>query len=332
MAKIDRSAQANKPKDKYKVTNWSAYNQGLKQRGSLTLWLETGLAGSWYHSGRAQRGGQFVYSDSCIEWVLTLKIVFKLAFRQATGFAESVLQLAGLALKMPSYTQVCRRQSDLPVDLKVRKALQDGRKVHVVIDSTGVKIYGEGEWKVRKHGYSKRRTWRKIHVALDEASGEMLAVELTDNQTDDAAMLKPLVKGTQKSGIVIDKVGTDGAYDTVECWEMLLDEQIEPIIPPRENAALWADSSGEVAEEHPRNRALKTIDEGGFGANRAGWKRLSGYHRRSKSENGFLRWKITFGERLYSRSLENQETEARLKAAILNRFIQTAAPKSQKVA
>lgn len=332
MAKIDRSSETNKPKDKYKVTNWAVYNKGLKQRGSLTLWMEKDLASRWYHNGPAQRGGQFVYSAVCIEWVLTLKIVFRLPFRQAVGFAESVLELGGLTIQVPSPSQVCRRQKDLNINLKVHKLLKSGQALHVVIDSTGVKIYGECEWKVRKHGYSKRRTWRKVHVALDEKTGQMVAVELTDNKTDDAAMLKPLVKATQKSGMAIDKIGADGAYDTVECWEYLQDEQIEPIIPPRQNAALWADESGSVAEEHPRNQALKQIDEGGREANRVGWKRTSGYHRRSKSENGFYRWKVILGERFYSRSLENQKAEARLKAAILNRFIQVAAPQSEKVA
>jgi len=331
MTKVDTLTNQNKPKDGYKITNWSAYNSGLKQRGSLTLWIDEEVAQSWYHQGPAKRGGQLKYSAGCIVMLLSLKVTFRLAFRQLEGFTESIFALAGVDLEVPSYTQICRRQEGLKVPLQVRKALQEGGAIHLVVDSSGLKIYGECEWKVRKHGWSKRRTWRKIHLGVDEKSGEITALVLTDNKTDDASVLKELVADTFDQGIDINKVGADGAYDTYECWDTLVEAEIEPIIPPRENAQFQLDKEG-LPTNHPRNKALEIIDEGGQEANRAGWKIQSGYHRRSKSENAFFRWKTVLGEKMYAREFENQKTEAAIKAAVLNKFIQLAAPIAVKVA
>jgi hypothetical protein len=331
MAKIDTTARANKAKDKYKVTNWSSYNEGLKQRGSLTIWLETGLEASWYYQGVARRGGQFEYSNDCIVFLLTLKVVYKLAFRQLEGFATSLIKLLGLDVLVPSYTQICRRQRSLEVPLSIREGLKKGEGLHVVIDSSGLKVYGEGEWKVRKHGYSKRRAWRKIQLAVDERTGEILAQVLTDNKTDDAAVLPDLMDGVEAEGIRVNKTGADGAYDTIACWQTLIDRGIEPIIPPRENAVYWLDEN-DVLLDHPRNHALRRIDEDDLEANRTQWKQESGYHRRSKSESTFFRWKMVHGEKMYARKIKNQQTEAAVKSAVLNRFIQIAAPRAVKIA
>lgn len=331
MTKVDTLSNPNKLKDRYKITNWSAYNSGLKQRGSLTLWIDDKVAKRWYHQGPAKRGGQQKYSADCIVMLLSLKVTFRLAFRQLEGFTESIFALAGVDLEVPSYTQICRRQIGLNVPLKIRKALLEGGAIHLVVDSSGLKIYGECEWKVRKHGWSKRRTWRKIHLGVDEKTGEITALVLTDNKTDDASVLKELVADTFDQGIDINKVGADGAYDTYECWDTLVEAEIEPIIPPRENAQFQLDKEG-LPTDHPRNKVLEIIDEGGQEANRKGWKIQSGYHRRSISENTFFRWKTTLGEKMYAREFENQKTEAAIKAAVLNKFIQIAAPIAVKVA
>jgi hypothetical protein len=331
MTKIDAQSDSNKPKDRYKVTNWSAYNTGLKRRGSLTLWIDDKVSKRWYHKGPSKRGGQKVYSSECIVLLLTLKVTFRLPFRQLSGFVESVFELTGIDLQVPSYTQICRRQSGLKVPLGVSERLKNGEAIHLVVDSSGLKIYGESEWKVRKHGWGKRRTWRKIHLGVDEKTGEITAQVLTDNKTEDAAMLNQLVADTFDQGVDIAKAGTDGAYDHYDCWNMLVEAEIEPIIPPRENAMFQLDAEG-LPTDHPRNRALEIIDQGGQEANRKGWKITSGYHRRSKSENAFFRWKTIFGEKMYARDFENQKTEAAVKAAVLNKFIQIAAPKAVKAA
>lgn len=331
MTKIDTISDPNKPKDRYKIVNWSAYNKGLKRRGSLTLWIDESVASSWYHQGPIKRGGQMIYSAACIVLLLTLKATFRLPFRQLEGFAESIFELMGIELLVPSYTQICRRQAGLEVPLGISESLKKGGAIHLVVDSSGLKIYGECEWKVRKHGWCKRRTWRKIHLGVDEKTGEITAQVLTDNKTDDGAMLNQLVGDTFDQGVNIDKLGADGAYDHYDCWDMLIEVDIEPIIPPRENAMYQLDGDGQPTD-HPRNQALEVIDEGGVEHNRKGWKIQSGYHRRSKSENAFFRWKTILGEKMYAREFENQKTEAAVKAAILNKFIQIAAPKAVKVA
>jgi len=330
MTKVDVLSNISKPKERYKITNWSAYNSGLKQRGSLTLWIDEKVSKNWYHTGEVKRGGQMIYSADCIVLLLSLKVTFRLAFRQLEGFVGSLFSMAGIDLQVPSYTQICRRQKGLKVPLRIRKALLEGGPIHLVVDSSGLKIYGECEWKVRKHGWSKRRTWRKIHVGLDEKTGEITAMVLTDNKTDDASVLKELIADTFDQGVDINKLGADGAYDTYDCWDTLVEANIEPIIPPRENAMFQLNKEG-LPTDHPRNKALKIIDQGGQEVNRKGWKIQSGYHRRSKSENGFFRWKTILGEDMYARESENQKTEANIKASVLNKFMQTAAPVAVKV-
>lgn len=331
MTKIDKLSDPSKPKDRYKIVNWSAYNTGLKRRGSLTLWIDESVASNWYHQGPIKRGGQTIYSAACIVLLLTLKATFRLPFRQLEGFAQSIFKLMGVDLPVPSYTQICRRQAGLEVPLGISNRLKKGEAIYVVVDSSGLKIYGECEWKVRTHGWSKRRTWRKIHLGVDEKTGEITAQVLTDNKTADGAVLGQLVADTYDQGVDIDKLAADGAYDHYDCWDMLIAVEIEPIIPPRENAKYQLNGDGQLTD-HPRNRAIETIDEGGQEANRKGWKIESGYHRRSKSENAFFRWKTILGEKMYAREFENQKTEAAVKAAILNKFIQVAAPKAVKVA
>lgn len=312
----------NKPKPAYRITNWSDYNQGLKQRGSLTLWIEEGTAQRWYYQGKRAPGGKCCYDDACIELLLTLKVCFKLPLRQLQGFATSLLKALKLDLKVPDYSQICRRQKGLYVGLKAN--LPAG-PCHLVLDSSGLKVYGEGEWKVRKHGYGKRRTWRKIHLATDETTGQITAQTLTEATIDDASQVEPLLTESQKAGAQIDKVGADGAYDTQGCYDCIIDKGARPIVPPRRNAAYWVDEQDQLLD-HPRNEVLAHIDQGGEEAGRAQWKKESGYHRRSKAETSFSRWKTIHGPCLQARKIENQRTEAALKAMVLNRYLQVAAP------
>jgi hypothetical protein len=194
----------------------------------------------------------------------------------------------------------------------------------VVVDSTGLKVYGEGEWKVRQHGTSQRRTWRKVHVAYDESTNEILAIALTSSDIDDASMLKPLLDNVV---LPVSRVGADGAYDRAKVYDYLQERQIQAIIPPRCNAVMWTDQHGQLLA-HDRNQALVTIEAVGV----AEWKKQVGYHRRSKAETGMYRLKIIFGERLQSRGLSNQKVEVRLKATCLNRFRSLGMPKTLKQA
>jgi hypothetical protein len=174
MSKIDTSTVVVKLKEKYRLRNWSSYNAGLQQRGSLTLWLSEDVAQQWYHQVQRQKGGEFIYADECILLLSTLKVTFKLPFRQLEGFACWLMALLKLGLRVADYSQICRRQKGLTLPLGLSKCLLN-EPVHLVIDSSGLKVYGEGEWKVPQHGVSKHRTWGKLHLAVDEKTGQILA-------------------------------------------------------------------------------------------------------------------------------------------------------------
>ena len=320
MSKIQKK---HKPKNKppYRLRNWSQYNQALVQRGSLTVWFSEDVLDQWYYQGPKQRGAQWIYTDLVIETALTLKAVFRLGFRQSQGLLASMLTLLEVERTVPDYTTLCRRQKSLSVDLGT---IRSGQARHLVIDSTGLKVYGEGEWKVRQHGWSKRRTWRKLHLGVDEATGEVVAMVLTDNATDDAAMVPELLDQVEDE---IAAVGADGAYDKDKVYRALIPRQIAPIIPPRRDARIWQHGNCK-APPHPRDEALRYIRRHG----RKKWKRDSGYHRRSKAENAMYRFKTLFGSSLWARTMENQRVEARIKSRVLNRMTTLGMPESYAVA
>lgn len=320
MSKVVRIAETDE-KQGYKITNWSAYNKSLINRGSLTVWVSDDIGSWWYDDGPAQAGGQYIYSDRCIECLLTLKVVFHLGYRQLQGFTESLLELLQVDIQCPSYTQINRRASDLEVNIMAPKS---SGKLYIVVDSTGLKIYGEGEWKVRKHGYSKRRTWRKLHLGVDESTGYIYASVLTDNSKDDAAQVETLLEQIEEE---VDKFSGDGAYDRITCWDVLEQENIEGIIPPRHDAVYWGDENGTLID-HNRNRILKRIDTIG----RKQWKIESQYHRRSLSETAMFRYKTIFGPKLYSRKFDTQCTESRIKVRAINIMTALGMPISVEVA
>ena len=326
MAKVQGKAskgQEAKQKEKYRVTNWRSYNQSLIKRGSLTIWFDEALLKGWYYEGPEQRGAQYKYSDACIMGLLQLKVVFGLKYRQLQGFAASLVGLMGLDLEVPSYSQIDRRAQQVKVDIAVP---QGKGPIFLVFDSTGLKVYGEGEWKVRKHGYSKRRTWRKLHLGVDESTGLIHAQVLTENGVGDGdAQQLPDLLDQVKSPV--DRLGGDGAYDTYEVWDLLKEKNIQGIIPPQENAIYWVDEKGQLLDLE-RNKILEQIDMKG----RKEWKQQSGYHRRSLSETAMFRFKTIFGSELYSRKLKSQQTEAAVKILCLNKMTGIGMPVSEKVA
>lgn len=322
--KKSSSSHKNKPKERYQLTNWPDYNQALIQRGRLQLWLNEQTLQNWYYSGQRHRGGVYRYSDACIECALQLKYVLGLAFRQTQGLLTSLIELMGMNLQIPSYSQLCRRQARLNQQLPTKSASSvNPQGLYIVVDSTGLKVYGEGEWKVRQHGISKRRSWRKVHLAYDESTHQVLAISLTDNGIDDASMLEPLLEQVPLS---INKVAADGAYDRQKVYSYLQQHQIQALIPPRANAIVWRDKQGQILE-HQRNIAVVVSKEIGL----AEWKKQTGYHRRSLAETAMFRLKMTFGERLKSRKFTNQKVEVRIKAKCLNQFSTLTRPQTVKV-
>lgn len=190
--------------------------------------------------------------------------------------------------------------------------------VHLVVDSTGVKVYGEGEWKTRQHGASKRRTWRKLHLGVDESTGEILAAVVTTNDFHDSEVLPDLLEATEAN---IEQVSADGAYDTRRCYDALSERGIKAAIPPQKNAKIWQHGNCK-APPHPRDENLRAIRKQG----RKAWKRHSNYHRRSIAETTMFRLKAIFGGKLRSRKFDNQAAELLLQCAALNRMLQVAKP------
>ena len=310
-----------KPKPSYRIRNWSEYDAALKQRGSLTFWIDEVVIAGWINEQKSgRRGASKHYSDGAIALMATVQALFNLPGRQTEGFLESLFGLMGIDLPVPDHSTLSRRIGKVAVELPVAPSTGG---IHVVVDSTGVKVYGEGEWKVRQHGVDKRRTWRKLHVGVNESTGEILAAVASTNNVSDDEAFADILKGIENE---IAQVSGDGAYDKRKCYDQISARGATPTIPPRKDAARW-DNDPETGEVHPRNQVLERIDEVG----RQQWKQESGYHRRSLAETTMFRFKTIFGGTLRRRRFDNQAVELFLKCAALNRMIQLGKPDSDKV-
>ena len=305
----------------YRVRNWAEYDRALVGRGSLTLWISETVLHDWRYQGPRRRGAQPTYSDQAIEATLSVKAVLHLTNRATEGFLRSVFTLLQLALPVPDHTTLSKRAQRVPVHLP-RQA--DG-PLDVVLDSSGLKVYGEGEWKVRQHGASKRRTWRKLHLALDPASGEIQAAMLTDNGVADAEMVGPLLDQIQRP---LASATADGAYDQQSVYTHLAQRapQAAVRIPPRRSAHIWQHGNT-AAPALPRDENLRTIRALG----RRGWKKKVGYHRRSLIETTMFRLKTVFGPSLQARQWPTQATEVGIRCRVLNRMTHLGMPVSVPV-
>jgi hypothetical protein len=303
-------------KGTYKITNWSKYNESLVQRGSITFWFNEDVIDQWHHANDQPKVGHpFVYSDTAVECLLVLRELFQLPYRQTEGLGQSLVQLMEISLDIPDYTSLAKRAAKLGVSLDVSKRRGP---IDVVVDSTGLKVFGEGEWKMRKHGKSKRRTWRKLHLAVNPATQEIEAETLTENSCDDASQVDPLLN--QVSGSTNAFYG-DGAYDQWKVYETLDKRRTKAIIPPRRNAKISQHGNAN-ARPLSRDVAIREIRRRG----RRQWKERVGYHRRSLSETAMQRMKCCFGDELKNHLIENQRTEARIRSKILNKFTRLGLP------
>lgn len=309
-------------KELYRVKNWSEYEKALVQRGSITFWLSDNIEQTWLYVGEKQRGSQFDYSEKAIEIMLTIKEVFHLTNRGVEGFVRSLFQMMNISLPVPDHSTLSKRGKTLNVKLP-KKA---NGSLNLVLDSTGLKIYGEGEWKVRKHGYSKRRTWRKLHLGADPENGEIQAVLLTENSISDDAAVKELLEQIEQTLVAC---AADGAYDKRKVYEALNKHspEVEILIPPRKNARIWQHGNSN-AEPLKRDENLRYIRKRG----RQQWKEDSGYHMRSLVETAMFRLKTIFGDELSTRLLETQTTQALIRCLALNKMSLLGMPDSYRFA
>lgn len=304
----------------YRIRNWPEYNAALIQRGSFTLWLDEAMLEQWYNTQKSgRRGASNRYSDLAIQCALTLKEGYRLALRATHGVLGSVLELMAAPLRVPHYSTCCRRPATLEV--RIPRPVSTGPR-HVVVDSTGLKVFGEGEWKVRQHGSSKRRTWRKLHVAVDEATQAIVATLTTTNAVGDGEVLPDWLAQLPEP---IEQISADGADDTRACHEAIAQRRAQAVIPPRGNAHPWPPKAdGSV---HPRTGMLQRIAQVGL----AQWKKESGYHRRSLAETAMFRLKTLFGGQLQARTFDAQVAEAYLRCAALNTMTRLGMPDSHRV-
>jgi len=310
------AATAGEAKTAYKITNWAKYNESLVRRGDITFWFDEDVIDAWEHDNTESKVGHpFVYSDTAIESLLTLRELFRLPYRQTEGLGRALARLMQADIAIPDYTSLAKRSAKMKVAIDVGRTTGP---IDVVVDSTGLKVYGEGEWKVRQHGVGQRRTWRKLHLAVNPETHEIVAQALTDNSTHDADQAASLVDQ------VADDVRTfygDGAYDQWKVYEALEERGVDAIIPPRKNAKIKQHGNA-GADPLPRDECIRQIRRDG----RKVWKESIGYHRRSLAETAMQRLKSCFGDRLKNRNLSSQQTEASLRCQILNLFVTLGMP------
>jgi hypothetical protein len=309
-----------KKKTTYRIRNWREYNRALTQRGSLMVWISPEAIANWTTDElTGEPGASPTYTDLAIETMATVQAIYGLAGRQTQGFLQSVFALMKLDLMAPEHSTLSRRRRCLTITLPIRDW---ARSRHLVVDSTGVKVYGEGEWKVRQHGTGKRRTWRKLHLCVDEATLEIVSAVASTNDVSDAEALADLLADVPG---VIAQVSADGAYDQRKCYDTLNDHGAKAAIPPRKGAKIWHHGNGKV-ERHVRDENLRQIRKAG----RKAWKRASNYHRRSLAETQIFRFKTIFGGRVQTRQVDNQFKELLLKSALLNRMTHLGMPESYR--
>jgi hypothetical protein len=303
-------------KPAYKIRNWGQYNRALINRGNITIWVSEDVRSCWYARGHSKRRGRRnCYSDGAIEAILSVRLIYGLTLRAAQGFFEGYIK----GLRIPHYSRLSRRASSLAIAITRMK--KDGKEpTDLVIDSTGLKVYGEGEWKMRTHGKQKRRVWRKYHVSVDPDSHEVVMLELTESNVNDGTQTAKLLP----EGL-IGKVYADGAYPGKRSMDAIAIRGGTPVIPVRTGTCIVKNPSPGQAL---RNQLVR--DKRAAGGKKA-WKKESGYHRRSLVETHMFRLKTIFGGSLKSRAFANQKTEARIMANVLNRMTALGMPRAERV-
>jgi Transposase DDE domain len=320
--KLRAAVRHHIPRQKFRITNWREYEAGLRNRGSLTVWFSNEAIAAWKGLPSGKQGGQPRYSELAIETALTLRVVFRLALRQCEGLISSIMHMLGIDLAVPDHTTLSRRARTLKVDAKPHSGTND---LHLIVDSTGLKLRGAGDWLQDKHGTGgKRRSWLKLHIGMDAGSGEIVASDLTDKDVDDAAHVPVLLD--QISTPIASFMG-DGAYDTGAVYAAVISRNPDArvIVPPSKDAVLSANAATAPTQ---RDKYLMEINAHG----RAKWQETSGYTRRSKVEVQISRYKRVIGDTLRSRGHPQRKTEAKIAVKALNRMNELGRPISVRVA
>ncbi len=311
-------------KVQYRVINWAEYNESLRQRGDLTIWVSEEAQSVWSAPRRTSRGGQRRYSDLAIETCLTLRTTYRLALRQTQGLMGSIGTLMGLDIRVPDYSTLSRRANGVSIAQVMRQA--GSVPIHLVVDSTGLKIFGEGEWLAQKHKIKViRRRWRKLHLGLDLASGAIVCADLTDDDAGDSTALPGLL---DQLDAPVTGFLADGAYDGASTRDLLRErygETLDVVIPPPKNAVIRPQSARGPTV---RDRHIAQIRSNG----RMAWQAATGYNQRSRIETQIGRWKSVIGPKLKSRSFSRQITEITVGQKVLNTMTALGRPVFERIA
>ena len=315
----------NIPKQKYKLTNWPEYNESLKRRGSIDVWLSEEAMSMWYEADRVYdgTGAPKLYSDFAIITCHEMRQVYRLPLRQCQGFINSLFRIIGISLSCPDYTVLSKRLAELNIKVpkyQIKKDVPENTIHAIAIDSTGLKRFGRSEWHQEKYELSSKASWRKLHIAVNE-DHMIEACALTNRFHHDESQVEVLLEQIRDP---IDQFTGDGAYDKTSVYTALTEHspQIDVVIPPQSNAV-------EKDEAHPmRNRNIAEIEQSG----RMNWQKNRGYGRRNYSELCIQRYKRILGDQLHAREEARQKQEAMLGASVLNKMTSLGMPKSYKCA
>jgi IS5 family transposase len=307
------------PKQRHRVTNWAEYDAALRQRGSLTVWFTDAAIAAWRAAPRTTPGGQPSYSDLAIATALTLRAVFRLALRQTEGLIGSSIHLLGLELAVPDHSTLSRRAETL----ELPRSRPGSEPVHLLVDSTGLRLCGPGEWLVEKHGSRTRRSWRKLHIGADADTGRIVAATLTPNNTDDGSQVGPLL---DQLGSPVASFTADGAFDRDDVYTEVTTRHpdAEVIVPPR-SGAVPSQTAGTTPTQ--RDRHIEVIAEHG----RMAWQKASGYNWRALVEADISRWKRVIGDRLRSQTDGRQASEVAIAVSVLNRMLELGRPEYVRI-
>ena len=288
--------------------NWKEYNKQLIQRGSLKLLIDPRLLKASKTRKRHRRGRPVEYFSFVIEFLVFVKVHFKLTYRALQGFAHFFLTKFLPRKKVPHYSLICKRIKQLGKSLP---SLPSNRGAVVILDASGMKVYGEGEWKVKIHGRGRPRTWVKAHLAIDSQTQEIVAEAITDKTVGDSKMTSKLLGQLKHRP---SQVMADGAYDKAHARKGIRDINAEEIIPPPRNAK-------HHGKNDARDRAvLEILGLGNDKLARSVWGKLTGYNQRVLVETAFSSLKRLFGERFFSRTRERQRVESRVRCHLINRM------------
>jgi hypothetical protein len=321
--KLNSALRRKFSKKQYRVTNWPEYNESLRQRGDLTIWVTDEALIQWRAPRRSTPGGQPKYSDFSIATCLTLRTIYKLPLRQTQGLMRGIARLMGVEISVPDFSTLSRRGQRLKLPKKQR--IERTAPIHLTVDSTGLKIFGEGEWLQNKHETkAKRKSWRKLHLGLDLTAGDIICSDLTLDDVGDPTALPGLLDQIEGP---VSRFLADGAYDgkpTSDLLKARFGDAIEIIIPPPRNSVLTPNS---LADPSSRDRHISQIRAHG----RLAWQANSGYNQRSRAEAQIGRWKGVIGSKLRSRTFDNQRTEARIGVQVLNTMTKLGCPEFEAV-